>query len=271
MNRFGIIADEISKKYFKIIHNIVSKKLNYESSVEEIEVSKIEDLETCIEYLKNGYYKAIIIDNRFCDFMYRYVDRLSEKAAMFNEINMVTIEDGEVVGYNTNYSSFLEALLINDINPINLNVVIIGSERSSKLAQHVLKDLKVNNIFVLSNKETNRSNSPKVRYINGLEISKLRNIDMIINTTSVGSFPIENELPILENNMIDVKYAMDMNYSPRNTTFLMAYRRKKAYTIDGLYIQIAKILKSFTIWLNDKSIYSPSIIEEIYKEVIEGI
>lgn len=57
----------------------------------------------------------------------KYLDRLSESAALIGAVNTIVNEDGKLYGDNTDGKGFMEALRENGMQPKGKRVVILGA------------------------------------------------------------------------------------------------------------------------------------------------
>ena len=72
--------------------------------------------------------------------------------------------------------------------------------------------------------------------------------DVIINTTSIGMTPKENEVSFPPEALRSEMVVMDVVYTPLRTRLLEAAEQKGCTTIDGLSMFIAQAAAQFELW-----------------------
>jgi shikimate dehydrogenase len=72
--------------------------------------------------------------------------------------------------------------------------------------------------------------------------------DIVINTTSMGMTPRENELSCPADCLTPATLVMDVVYTPLETRLLEAARQKGCRVVDGLTMFIAQAAAQFELW-----------------------
>lgn len=269
MKKFDVICSEFENEIFDKIHKKIQSIYELKCKINYINYTNYDVFKKLIENLKNNISNGICIE-KYLDYNIKdFIDKKSERANILSEVNVITLNENKILGNNTKYTSLLDLFLINDINLTKKNILIIGTSKISQILQILFKDFKANSIFVLSNKEINKA-IPKIVFINKLELKKLKNIDIIINTTSIGENEFFNDVPLNLNENLISKYVVDLVKVPFNTVFLMQAKKLGAKKITSHIYIIAKILKTYAIWYNDVKMYNPNIIYKIYEELFIG-
>lgn len=267
MKKYILLGSEIEEKIYPIIFDKLINKLNIDAKLEiKKNCSQIE-FDNLLENVLNDNISGIMIENSYQKDSFEMLDDLSDKANVFSYVNVIYKSEDKLFGNNTAYNAFLELLLHNDINPIDKNFLVIGTGQISKVVQKVLVDLKAN-VLVVGNVDKKKS---KVRSVTRATIPRLKDIYMVINTTSVGGYPDVNEMPLTNKEAIDVEYVTDLVYSVYDTSFIMMYRQKNVKVIHGVYMQIVKILKAIVLFEKDTKLYSINLINDVYQEIMVDI
>lgn len=265
MKKYMILGSSIEKNIYPKIFKKIDKYLHQKN---EYITSKI-DLHDALLDFKQDKISGIIIENYHQNDVLNDLDNLSEKATMLSSVNTIVKRNNTIIGQNTLYNAFVELLIHYAITPTDKNFVIIGNNNQSKALQKVLCDFKAKDIFVVA--EVSKTNN-KVKFITRQAVKNLKEVYMIINTTYVGDYPALDESPLLFNELVSSKYALDLVYSVKKTTFLSMYEKKNTRIINGLYIQLVKLFKSKILWDDTPNIYSQKLINKIYEELkSEGI
>jgi shikimate dehydrogenase len=195
--------------------------------------------------------------------VFPFLDSVSKEAEMIGAVNTVVIDNGKLIGYNTDVYG-----VISSIHPFkdklkNAETCILGAGGASRSAVYALitqtKPSKINII----NRDAKRAEllaeyfSMKTGYnnfsIHALEPSKnapiIKNSRILINTTPVGMFPNVNDTPMsLSGAFAPEQIVFDMVYNPIRTKFLKTAELVGAQTINGLNMFVNQGAKAYELW-----------------------
>jgi shikimate dehydrogenase len=192
----------------------------------------------------------------------RYVDELSDAARITGAVNTIHIKEGKFYGYNTDAHGFLNSLIEAGRHPKGLRVVVLGAGGAARAVVFALARAEAGPITVLNRTaaraaflvEDLAEAFPGIQLnfapLTGENLAALKdNVDLVINTTSVGMHPhIQNnpwpgDVPMPG----QVSYC-DLVYNPLETLFLRTARLAGATTIDGLGMLVHQGAYAFEMW-----------------------
>jgi len=157
------------------------------------------------------------------EWAYKLADEVRGIAKEIKAVNCLVLEDDKVVGYNTDALGFVESIKDFDYE----SVLIIGAGGTAKALS-----LMFENADIL-NRSENRLKDFKNHQTYTWDNFKIKQYDLIINTTSAGLN--DDNLPapkdILENLFKKAKYAVDVIY--HKTPFLMLAEQFSLQIKDG--------------------------------------
>jgi shikimate dehydrogenase len=165
-------------------------------------------------------------------------------------VNTLVLEDGKMIGYNSDAEGFLKS--IEEFGSIK-KVLIIGAGGTAKAIATILKN-RGYNISIL-NRSKKRLESFQE---SGFETFcwddfKISNYDLVVNTTSAGlkdsSYPLPKN--ILEEIFKNTKYAVDVIYNI-DTPFLQLAKKFNIKTKDGLDMLIYQGVIAFNLFYNNR-------------------
>ena len=258
--KYGLIGNPLSKTLSPFIHNSIYRENNINSIYLTYEL-KLEDLEKGIEAFKTLGIEGFNITIPFKERIIPYLDNIDETAKKINAINTVKQVEGELIGYNTDYLGFLKSLELNNIDLNNKNILVLGAGGGSRAISIGLLENNINKLYI-----TNRTSNRGIKLVNelrriyndkfikftGFNLSELDKdeIDIIINTTSVGMYPEIDESPMdfkgFQNDLI----LYDLIYKPLETRFLSEGKIRGYKTINGLEMLYYQAIKKKKIWLD---------------------
>ncbi|RKD34595.1 shikimate dehydrogenase [Thermohalobacter berrensis] len=260
---YCLIGHPISKSLSPYIHNFSFNKNNINAKYLAFEVDKYK-LKDCISGIKALDIKGFNVTIPHKVDIINYLDDISEEAKLIGAVNTVKNVNGKLIGYNTDGLGFIKSLYDKKIDLEGKNVLILGSGGASRAISMMLAKEGVRKIHILNRtidkakKLINdiKKNFPKIEYsysnLAEFNINNQQDIDIIINCTSVGMYPDENEIPL------DIKFinqntiVYDIIYKPLKTKFLKKAEEKGCLIINGLKMLIYQALISEEIWLNKK-------------------
>ena len=192
-----------------------------------------------------------------------YLNKVSEEANFIGSVNTVVIEDGKLIGYNTDVNGILESLLPYKTQIGENEVCIIGAGGSARaLIYTLVRNFKPKKIYLVNRTEQHAEtlrqhfkSKMKCDYIIPKElqqpdlISILNNCALIVNVTPVGMYPaIDDSVLTVADVFVKDQIVFDLVYNPVKTKFLQLAESKNAITVNGLNMLVQQASKSFTLW-----------------------
>lgn len=233
---YGLIGKNIdysfSVKYF-------GQKFNDEKIIDSeyvnFDLREIEDFNN-LEILKiNGLNVTIPYKEKIIT----YLDEVDKAASIIGAVNTIAKKDNKLIGYNTDYIGFIESFK----NNLNFkNALILGTGGASKAIQYALNIKNIN--FDIGSRKNNK------KYISYDLINKrIKDYDLIINTTPLGTFPDVSKKPKINYNLINENhFCYDLIYNPEKTSFLKECEKKGARIMNGLEMLKSQAEESWIIW-----------------------
>ena len=233
---YGLIGKNIdysfSVKYF-------SQKFNDEKIIDSeyvnFDLREIEDFNN-LEILKiNGLNVTIPYKEKIIN----YLDEVDKAASIIGAVNTIAKKDNKLIGYNTDYIGFIKSFK----NNLNFkNALILGTGGASKAIQYALNIKNIN--FDIGSRKNNK------KYISyDLINKKIKDYDLIINTTPLGTFPDVSKKPKINYNLINENhFCYDLIYNPEKTSFLKECEKKGARIMNGLEMLKSQAEESWIIW-----------------------
>jgi shikimate dehydrogenase len=175
-----------------------------------------------------------------------FLDELSPVVKEINACNCIKIENGKLIGYNTDVIGF-EISLKKKLKPHHKKALILGTGGAAKAVEFVLRKNGIDYLQVTRNKSDDA-----ISY-NELDNEILSSHHLIINTTPLGMFPEIDKAPPISYTVIGAShYLFDLVYNPSETLFLKHGRLLGADTENGADMLIDQAEASWDIW-NAKS------------------
>ncbi|SNZ03131.1 shikimate dehydrogenase [Persephonella hydrogeniphila] len=224
---------------------------------------KPENLQAAIEGVKALSIKGINVTVPHKEEVIKYIDELSEEVRYIGASNTVKNLDGYLIGYNTDSYGFIEGL--KEILPVihDKRFLVIGAGGASRAVlyglikegvQHITvanRTLERVNRIIEDFKTLNRFIKDILKPVSLEKIEEnLENVDVIVNTTSVGLK--DEDPPLFDYSKIKKEHiVVDIIY--KKTKLLEAAEKKGCKYQDGLPMLLYQGVKAFEIWTGKKA------------------
>jgi shikimate dehydrogenase len=243
MNIYGLIGKTLhhsfSRRYF-------SEKFRSENLTDSQYLNfEIKKLANEIPQLKNNpELKGLNVTIPYKTEIISFLDDVSEECSEINACNCIKISGGKWTGYNTDIIGF-EKSFTPFLKLFQQKALILGTGGASNAVAFVLKKLNID--FVKVSRTKNVSDS----IISYEDISEemMKDFQIVINTTPVGTFPNVNECPPLPYQFVtDRHYFFDLIYNPSKTLFLSLAEKHSAFIENGDKMLMIQAEESWRIW-----------------------
>ena len=190
----------------------------------------------------------------------KHLDEVADDARIMGAVNTVYVQDGRLIGANTDGKGFLRAL--NDdarLNPAGKKFVVLGAGGAARaitveLALAGAAEIVIVNrgeargwdlvALLLNHTGTHATYQP---WSDNLAIPE--GTDVLVNATSIGLYPDVHDMPSLDYTTITSGMVVcDVIPNPPQTRFLDAAKERGALTLDGLGMLVYQGAIAFKLW-----------------------
>lgn len=192
-------------------------------------------------------------------------DVLSPAAKFMNSVNTVVIEDGKLIGHNTDGVGYMRSVIDAGHDIIGKQMTLLGSGGASSaiLAQAALDGVTNVNIFARKGNswnviekqvaQVNAETSCKVTLNELSDETALRNSiadsAILVNGSSVGMAPNVDGCLITDASYFHPELVVsDVIYNPRKTKLLQLAKDAGLSTFNGMYMLLYQGAEAFKIW-----------------------
>lgn len=245
MDKFGLLGKHIdysfSRSYFASKFERETIKASYVNF-------DCETLEEVAIYLNDSTIQGFNVTIPYKEAVIPLLDGLTSEALAIGAVNTIKrTPDGSLIGYNTDYIGFENALLekLPDFFTDNLpkKALILGTGGASKAVWYALDKRGVSCQFV-SRKQTDTTITYQT-----LNASILNEVTLIINCTPLGTFPEIEKHPQIPYESIGSQHLLyDLIYNPEQTTFLHKGLVQGAMILNGLRMLELQAEAAWDIW-----------------------
>ncbi|RYG00304.1 MAG: shikimate dehydrogenase [Chitinophagaceae bacterium] len=242
MTLFGLIGyplgHSFSKKYF-------TEKFEKEKVVGfRYNLFPIQSIDELPELISNNPdLKGFNITIPYKKDVFAYLDDTSNLPEGLNACNCVRIQNGKLIGYNTDVTGFrlsLRPLL----KPVHTNALILGNGGATAAVKHALT------LSGISYSVVSRTRGDHADLVYGdLNADVMNRYRLIINTTPLGTYPATSSYPDIPYDLITKDHLLyDLVYNPPLTEFLRKGQERGAVVKNGYDMLVIQAEESWKIW-----------------------
>ena len=260
MKKFLVIGNPIEHSLSPKLQNYWIHNSNLDAIYGKLETNE-SDLKELCNNLKNGKLDGLNVTVPFKKAIIPYIDILSGHALRTQSVNTISLENGNLIGHNTDIDGFELSIQKLNYEVRNKSIIIIGAGGVVPSIIYALKKMNASKIYI-----TNRTKEKALNLKNLfddltiLDWGKNLDFDMIINATSLGLK--ENDKFGLDFKKLGKnKFYFDVIYEPYETEFSKAGNMEGNIYENGLNMFLFQAQKAFKIWHN----IEPDINEETIK------
>ena len=248
-NVIGIIGEFAENSMSKYMHNpnFVRNQANFVYVPFKVMKNELKDF---MGNFRKFSFKGAAVTIPHKEKIISLVDELDETAEQIGAMNTIVNNNGKLIGYNTDYYGAVMALKeATKIN--NKKALILGAGGAARAVVYGLKKegAEITVINRTDKKAEKLANEFKVNFDKFNNIQKsVKNNDIIINTTSAGMSPNENQSVLDEKDLIKGKIVMDIVYKPINTRLIKMAKKKGCRVITGDRMLIYQAVRQFELW-----------------------
>jgi len=257
----GLLGNPLEHSFSPAMHNQAYKKnkLNFLYLPLEVNNKNIENVLIGMKKL-NFIGFNITIPHKIN--IIKYLDEIDSVAEKIGSVNTVKIEKGKLKGYNTDGLGFIRSLKEEKNQEINgKKILVLGAGGASRSISIVLAENHAKKIYIANRtieKAKNLSNDVNKKVKNCSEYLNLNDkniikdiindVDIIVNTTSLGMYPKVDESPLHKDIITPDKLVVDIVYNPFKTKLLKDSEGIGCDILFGLGMLVNQGAEAFEIW-----------------------
>ncbi len=205
-------------------------------------------------------YKRLMLD--MCD-------EVAAQARLAGAVNTVHIQDGHLMGYNTDGRGLLESLRTEaGFTAQGRRIAIVGSGGAAAAVLAALVLERAGNVTVISRDRAHAEDLVSRMQIRARDTELvalgmgpedapyIEAADVVVNATPLGSGR-DDELPVRSDWLHPGQIVSEMVYRPLTTPLLEAARKAGAVTIAGIGMLVAQGAIALEIWKSDSTLAAP--------------
>ena len=273
---YGIFGYPVKHSLSPLMQNAAFRELGIDAVYVPFEVPP-ESLKEAVDGVRALGIKGLNVTVPHKERIVEFLDYLSDDAEILSAVNTVKNENGELTGYNTDAEGFLRSLLEEGVELEGKRALMFGAGGAARAVGYALLKGGVKFLNIVNR------NFPRAKAVGELLGKRgnvlvyplkestieilLKDVDLIVNTTSVGMKP---EDPVLfdYSKIPEGITVVDIIYNPPETPLLKAAKERGCKTVNGLGMLVHQGAVAFEIWTGEKA--PVETMREVLKRELYG-
>ena len=257
----GVIGNPVHHSLSPAIHNAAFRKMGLNFVYLAFPVEVIGDAMKGLRALGNCRGFSVTIPHKLAAMP--FLDEVDQTAQHIGAINTIVVENGKLIGYNTDASGALRALREGGAALSGQRVLMLGSGGAARAIAFALAgDAQIAGLTILGVDEEERrrlvqdlrSRTSVVVEDGPIQDDSLRSwiphCRTVIHCTPVGMSPHVEETCVPAAMWRSDLTVMDIVYNPRRTRLLKEARAAGCRTIQGIEMFLCQAILQFELWTN---------------------
>jgi shikimate dehydrogenase len=242
---YGIIGNPVRHSLSPVIHNEAFRRMGLNAVYLAFEVSHLQEAMRGVRELG---VRGLSVTIPFKTQILPYLDTIEGVAGKIRAVNTLAIEGQRLIGYNTDWSGALEALE-EKVDLGGKRVILLGAGGAARAIGFGLKE-KGCEVVVFNRSQDRAEDLSKELGCVHHALSSFCEMagDVLINATSVGMYPNDEESPVPKRILRKGMVVMDIVYRPLKTRLLQDAEEQGCVTIDGLEMLARQGAAQVQIW-----------------------
>ncbi len=241
MIKLGLVGKSLKHSFSEKYFDNKFKKESINASYQNYEIDDISKIRTLFD---DNNLEGVNITIPYKESVIQYLDEVSLVAKAIGAVNTVNLENGRLVGYNTDYIGFANSIKPH-LHQKHERALILGTGGASKAIKYVLDSLGIKYLFA----STTKSSSNVFSY-NEINNHLLKFHLFVINTTPLGTYPDTSDKPNIDyNGITEHHFLYDLVYNPSETSFMTEGMKKGAMVMNGYDMLKIQAEESYKIWI----------------------
>ncbi len=251
---YGLIGDPVEHSLSPHMMNAAFSFCKLDARYMALRV-KMEDVSLAISGIRSLNFAGVNVTLPHKSTVIPYLDEVTPFAKKIGAVNTISNVSGYLKGTNTDFLGFLRSLKTLNFSPKNKVIGILGAGGSARALIVGLADAGAYRLIIY-NRTAERAEKLVAEFSQYFQETKFEavtlqtiqetNLDLLVNTTTVGMF--SSELPVDLNLCSKINFLVDLIYSPRQTSLLKQAQKMGITSLNGIGMLLYQGCESFTFW-----------------------
>ncbi len=188
----------------------------------------------------------------------QYMDQLTSNAQLIGAINTVTVQDGALIGDNTDGRGFIRSLAEQGVDLKGKRLVVLGAGGAARAICVESALAGCASIDIINRSEARgqalcqlvvERTPADAGFVKWVGTAHIPDCDILVNATDIGLYPDPNRPDIVYEDIHPGMIVQDIIPNPANTWFLQTAARMGARTFDGLGMLVWQGAIAIKLWI----------------------
>jgi len=242
---YGILGNPVAQSMSPLMHNVAFRFLDIDAIYLPFEV---EDLEGAIAGMRALRIKGASVTHPFKTEVFGLIDEIDDTAEKIGAVNTLIFEKGRIRGTNTDWVGavrYLKTLLQIEGHKF----VVLGAGGAARAVVFGVTSQGGEAIVVNRSEEKGRALAEEFdcAFVPFSEVESAQG-DCLVNTTPVGMYPKDDEMPVPKDVLGAYKAVADVIYNPLKTMLLREAEGAGCIVASGFEMFVFQGIEQFKIW-----------------------
>lgn len=244
---YGLIGDPIDTSISDVTHNALIREMRLDAVYVKIQV-KPSELSEFLQYAKQLSFKGLSVTMPLKESILPHLDKIDGKASEMGAVNTLSINEGEITGFNTDGLGALNAIE-SECLVKGKRIVIIGAGGAAKAIAYEAN--RRGGFVTIVNRDEEKAMQVAERlHCSGIGLKYMGDCaqsgyDILINCTPI-------PLPIPPEYILKQAIVMDVKTKPKETLFLQHAKDKGCRVIYGYRMFVEQAVGQYSHWFKDQ-------------------
>ncbi len=249
MDLYGLIGYPLTHSFSRSFFNEKFKAEGINAEYRNFEIPTIMDFMEVVE--SNPDLRGLNVTIPYKEKVIPYLDELDSSASGIKAVNVIKIGHAKgklhLTGYNSDIIGFTESITPL-LKPYHRKALVLGTGGASKAVGGGLRQLGIEALFV-----SRMEGKKQCITYDKITPELLSEYKVIINTTPIGMFPIEDACPDIPYGALGKEHLLyDLVYNPESTLFMRNGAKQGATVKNGLEMLLLQAYAAWDIWQGNK-------------------
>ena len=250
-----IIGDPVEHSLSPAMHNAGYEALGIDNQFIFLGAKvKVEDVETAVQAMRKMGIHGLTCTIPHKVAVMKYLDKIDETARKIGAVNTVLNQNGKLIGFNTDWQGVVIPLEKVTKLP-GKKVMVVGAGGAARAIVYGLLKRGAKVTIFNRTKEKAVNLAKEFNCLSGdlNNQEEIKDFDIIVNTTSVGMKPLENETSISTEFITEKQIVFDIVYVPFETKLLKEAKKRGAKIVHGVEMLLHQGTAQFEIYTGHKA------------------
>ncbi|MBT2288766.1 shikimate dehydrogenase [Paenibacillus albidus] len=270
----GVMGDPIAQSKSPLMHGVALQALGIPGAYVPLHVAP-DKLGDAIQAIRTLGFRGVNVTIPHKVAVMEYLDRLDESAVAVGAVNTIVNDEGRLTGYNTDGIGYVRSLKAEAISELSgARILVIGAGGAARgIIAALLRENPASILIANRTRDKAQELAEQCRdkgRVSGISLDempgKTEDVDVLINTTSVGMYPHMEASPLDPLLLHERMVVSDLIYNPLHTRLLLEAQERGCTIHGGLGMFVYQGAYALEYWTG-----RPAPVELMRKTILDSL